>query len=184
MTLATFDRPATVAITGAYTTLACAIFAWARSAASAAGAPWPSALLAGLDDRIGDASDPGESIHIPAALAAANAAAIEAAEGWTVPDTSAFAAAVEARVFRGAEGITWGTGESRVRLHMGGCGEWLVTISGPVGSAAAARADAIGWPDEQVETLRSGSIPAVARSFGGGAGNARSAYGDDEACEA
>jgi hypothetical protein len=186
MAIATFNRPAVIAVTGEYPTLACALFAWARASAAAVGAPWPSALLAALDDRIGDPLDPVQAARIPAAFAAADAAAIEAADGWTVPDTSALVAAAEARTFRG-EGITWGTGESRVHLHMGGCGEWCVTISGPVGSAAAARAEAIGWPDTQVAVLRSGVIPVVtARSFGGGAGNpdARLAYGDDEACEA
>jgi len=170
MTIATFDRPAVIAVTGTYPTLACALFAWARASASVVGAPWPSALLAALDDRIGDPLDPVESIHIPAAFAAANAAAIEAADGWTVPDTSALVAGVESRTFRGVEDIAWGTGASRVHLHGDDCGRWLVTISGPVGSAAASRAEAIGWPDEQVAILRSGVIPAVAsRGFGGDA---------------
>jgi hypothetical protein len=159
MTL-TFDAPAVIAVTGTYPTLACAIYAWARAAASAVGAPWPTALLAALDDRIGDPTDPVEATHIPAALAAANAITMEADDGWTVPDTSALAAAIEARTFRGAsEDITWGTGASRVSLHGDSCGRWLVTISGPVNSAAATRAEAIGWPDEQVAILRSGVIP-------------------------
>ena len=191
MTLATFDRPATVAVTGAYPTLACALFAWARAAASAVGAPWPSALLAALDSRISDPLDAAEAAHIPAAFAAANAAAMAADDGWTwtVPDTSALAAAIEARTFCGGEDIIWGTGESRVRLHRGNCGRWSVTISGPVGSAAAARADAIGWPDEQVAILRAGVIPAghgcgpVFGMVGAGAG-AGGRYTDDEACEA
>ena len=191
MILATFNRPATVAVTGTYPTLACALFAWARAAASAAGAPYPTALLAALDDRIGDPTDPVESVHIPAAFAAAAAAAMDAADGWTwtVPDTSTLAAAVEARTFCGGEGIIWGTGESRVSLHRGNCGCWLVTISGPVGSAAAARAESVGWPDEQVAILRAGMIPAghgrgpVFGMVGAGAG-AGGRYTDDEACEA
>ena len=195
MTLATFDRPAAIAITGTYPTLACALFAWARAAASAAGAPWPTALLAVLDARIGDPLDPVEAERVPAAFAAANAEAMESADGWTwtVPDTSALAAAVEARTFCGGEGIVWGTGESRVRLHRGDCGRWLVTISGPVGSAAASRAESVNWPDEQVAILRSGVIPA-GHGRGpvfGAAGVGRYAddescgrYTDDESCEA
>jgi len=190
-TLATFYRPAVIAVTGAYPTLAVALFAWARASASAVGAPWPSMLVSALEDRVGDLdiTEPsGAAEHLVCdAITAADDAAADAADGWTVPDTAALVAAVEARRFCGTEDVTWGTGESRVRLHMGGCGEWYVTISGPVGSAAASRAESIGWPDEQVAILRSGVIPAVvARSFGGGPVDPgyRTPYGDDEACEA